>query len=236
MSIKAVLFDLDGTLLPMDQDTFIMTYVSLLAKKVAPFGYDPQRISKALLMGCNDMILNDGRYVNEEIFWNSFSKLLGPSIKEHIAVFDDFYEKEFDTVSAVCGFSSEAKGTIDLIKAKGIKVILATNPLFPAIATRKRVAWAGLSADDFELITTYENSHFCKPNIKYYEEILQKLELDAKDCIMVGNDVDDDMVAKELGMKVFLLTDCLINKSQKDISMYDNGSFAELCKFIENSV
>ena len=51
---------------------------------------------------------------------------------------------------------------------------------------------------------------------------------------MVGNDVGDDMVAQKVGMKVFLLTDCLINKSEEDISKYPNGSFDELMNYIES--
>ena len=35
MNIKAVLFDLDGTLLPMDQDIFVKSYFGLLAKKLS---------------------------------------------------------------------------------------------------------------------------------------------------------------------------------------------------------
>ena len=40
--IKTVLFDLDGTLLPMDQDNFVKAYFKNLAIKLAPHGYDPQ--------------------------------------------------------------------------------------------------------------------------------------------------------------------------------------------------
>ena len=49
---------------------------------------------------------------------------------------------------------------------------------------------------------------------------------------MVGNDVNEDMVARELGMKVFLLTDCILNKDNKDISQYPCGSFPELLDYI----
>ena len=93
--------------------------------------------------------------------------------------------------------------------------------------------WAGLDQNDFELFTTYENSRFCKPNVKYYEDILEKLELKAEECLMIGNDVREDMVTKSLGMKVFLLTDCLINKDCEDISVYPHGGFAELFEFIK---
>lgn len=113
-------------------------------------------------------------------------------------------------------------------------MVLATNPIFPAVATRKRVVWAGLSVNDFELVTTYENSHSCKPNPAYYREILQKIGVSSEACLMVGNDVTEDMVAKTLGMKVFLLTDCLINKDNLDISRYPNGGYDELIAYIQN--
>ena len=114
-----------------------------------------------------------------------------------------------------------------------IKIVLATNPLFPQMATVNRIRWAGMSPEDFCLVTTYENSHYCKPNPKYYMEILEKIGCQPEECIMVGNDVTEDMMTKEMGMKVFLLTDCLINKENKDISKYPHGSFQELREFLK---
>ena len=92
--------------------------------------------------------------------------------------------------------------------------------------------WAGLNQDDFELYTTYENIGCCKPNLDYYREILRRIGCQPEECLMVGNDVGDDMCARELGMDVFLLTDCLINKENADISVYPNGSFQELLDYI----
>ena len=53
---------------------------------------------------------------------------------------------------------------------------------------------------------------------------------------MVGNDVGEDMVAKNLGMKVFLLTDCLINKSGEDLSAYPHGTFKDLEEYLNKYV
>ena len=114
----------------------------------------------------------------------------------------------------------------------GYRVALATNPLFPAIATQTRARWAGLNPEDFALITTYEASRHCKPNPAYYQDVLDALGATAKECVMVGNDVGEDMVAAKLGMQVFLLTDCLINKAGADIDQYPHGSFPELMGFI----
>lgn len=230
--IKMILFDLDGTLLPMDQDTFIDAYLSKMAKKLAPHGYDPALLVKAIWKGTGAMVTNDGSTTNEEVFWKVFSGIFGRDTKLDEPLFMEYYENEFQTVAQVCGFDARAKDAIREIKGMGYRTALATNPLFPAIATLSRIRWAGLEASDFELITTYENSRHCKPNPEYYRDILEILNLKAADCLMVGNDVGEDMIAEQLGMKVFLLTDNLINKHNVDISRYPQGSFPELLSYI----
>lgn len=233
MSIKMILFDLDGTLLPMDQDIFIKTYFGLLAKKLAPYGYEPERLINAVWQGTAAMVKNSGNCSNEEAFWETFATAYSAKVKEDISLFDEFYHNEFSGVKEVCGYNPQAAETIKKLQEKGFRLVLATNPLFPRIATENRIRWAGLCPEDFELYTTYETSHYCKPNPKYYLEILDKLHIKPEECLMVGNDVTEDMVAREIGMDVFLLTDCLINKEQKDISVYPNGSFNELRNYIE---
>ncbi len=232
MTITTVLFDLDGTLLPMDQDVFVKTYFGLLAKRLAPFGYEPTDLIKAVWAGTMAMIKNTGKKTNEEVFWDDFAARYGEDSRKDLPKFDEFYREDFDKVKEVCGFNTKAKEVIDLLKEKGIRVALATNPIFPAIATQKRIAWAGLVPEDFELYTTYENSNYCKPNPEYYKEIINKLGVKPEECLMVGNDVSDDMVAERLGVKVFLLTDCLINETDTDVSDFPNGSFDDLIEFI----
>lgn len=230
--IRMILFDLDGTLLPMDQEQFIQAYLGKMARKLAPYGYDPDLLVTAIWKGTGAMVKNDGTATNEEVFWKVFSRILDRDAKADESLFITYYENEFQTVKDVCGFNSLASEAIQQIKAMGYQVVLATNPLFPAIATLSRTRWAGLDPDDFALITTYENSRHCKPNLGYYRDILAMLELKPEECVMVGNDVGEDMIAEKLGMKVFLLTDCLINKSNTDISQYPHGSFPELLTFI----
>ena len=228
MKYTTILFDLDGTLLPMDQDQFTYTYFKELAVKLAPLGFDPKALAGNIWAGVAAMVKNDGSVPNEEAFWQEFSHIYGEIVRNHIPVFEEFYANEFQKAQSVCGFSPESKEIVEKIKKAGYKVVLATNPIFPAIATQSRIRWAGLEPEDFLLYTTYENSSFCKPNPKYYEEIVTKLGLDPKTCLMVGNDVTEDGAAKALGMDVFFLTDCLINKEEKDISAEPHGSFAEL--------
>ena len=233
MPVKTILFDLDGTLLPMDQDVFVKSYFKRLAAKLAPLGYESKQLIECIWTGTYAMIRNDGRCTNEEAFWAYFSKVYGTEALKDQPVFDAFYEKEFQAVAGDCGFTPAANETIQALKGMGFRLALATNPIFPAIATESRMRWAGLHQADFELYTTYENSTYCKPNPNYYREILEKLGCKAEDCLMVGNDVSDDMVAETLGMKVFLLTDCLINKENVDISIYPNGSFDQLIEYVK---
>ena len=234
MSIKMVLFDLDGTLLPMDQEMFVGSYFKMLAGKLVPKGYDPQKLVKDIWAGTAAMVKNTGEVTNEEAFWNTFAEIYGEQVRKDIPMFDEFYRNEFQQVQSVCGYNPKAAEVVKYIKEKGLRIALATNPIFPAIATQSRARWAGIDVDDFEIYTTYENSSHCKPNSDYYRDVLCKLDVQAEECLMVGNDVTEDMVAETLGMKVFLLTDCLINKEDKDISVYPNGGFEDLIKYIDN--
>lgn len=232
MTIKTILFDLDGTLLPMNQDLFIKYYFSALAEKLAPLGYNKDTLIKSILSGIKSMVMNDGSRTNEEAFWEAFCAGVGRDCRSDMPVFESFYNKEFAAAKKSCQPTKKSKELIDFIKAAGKQIILATNPLFPYVATKNRICWAGLSTEDFALITTYENSNYCKPNPKYYTEILEKFDLKPEECLMVGNNAEEDMIAETLGMNVFLLTDCLINEKNVDISNYPQGGFKELKNYI----
>ena len=236
MKIKAVFFDLDGTLLPMDQDVFVKAYVGGLVRTLAVKGYDPDAVAKALWLGTSAMVNNDGTKSNEDVFWKSFGSVFGESVRDEEPLLNEFYKTDFQNVKNFCGFAPESKEIVDMLHTAGITTVLATNPLFPAIATESRIRWAGLSPDDFTIYTTYEHNRYCKPNLSYYSDLLERLSLKGEECVMVGNDVKEDMIASKLGMKVFLLTDNLINKDNEDISRYKNGSFSDLKKFIEEII
>ncbi len=233
MGITTVLFDLDGTLLPMDQDVFVKAYFKGLAARLMPLGYEPQQLVQSIWAGTAAMVKNDGGCVNEQAFWKTFCGIYGEEAMKDYPVFEAFYAEDFDRVKVSCGFNAAADATVKRLKAKGLRVALATNPIFPAIATEKRMKWAGLDKNDFELYTTYENACRCKPNPGYYKDILAKLGVQPEECLMVGNDVGEDMIAEALGMKVFLLTDCLINKHNVDISRYPQGGFDALNQYID---
>lgn len=234
--IKNILFDLDGTLLPMDQEIFTKAYFKGLAEKLAPYGYQPEKLYASIWAGVTAMVKNDGSCRNEDAFWKSFTAIWGEGAQKDKPVFDAFYRKEFQKVQECCGYREEVPVLIRELREKGYRLVLATNPLFPAVATESRIRWAGLAPEDFEWVTTYENIGCCKPNLQYYEEILRRMGMKPEESVMVGNDVGEDMIAERLGIKVFLLTDCLINRKQADISTYPHGSFVELKAFLDSAV
>lgn len=231
--ITTILFDLDGTLLPMNQDVFLNSYFSKLAAYLAPHGYDSKTLVNSIWAGTGAMVTNDGKVTNETVFWNSFQNYFGDEVVRDKPLLESFYQTEFQNVRNDCGFNPLAAHTVAWLKDKGLRLVMATNPLFPAIATYSRIRWAGLEPTDFAHITTYENSSYCKPNPDYYREILTNLNLKPEECVMIGNDVTEDMIAHELGLKVFLLTDCMINKSGADISAWPNGTFESLDTYLK---
>lgn len=234
--IKAILFDMDGTLLPMDVDKFVEAYTSGLGHKVASLGLDPKAVLEALWKSTGCMVKNDGSMTNEQRFWQSFAAQLGEKILSYQKDFDEFYRNGFGVVRASVTTNPQVRSIVERFKAQGLRMIIATNPLFPATAQHARVQWAGLNRDDFELITSYENSRYCKPNPAYYQEILDKQGLRPDEVIMIGNDAQEDTAAAQLGIPVFLVTDCLLNPSHLDISAFPQGSWDDCVRFVDSTI
>ena len=233
MKITSVLFALDGTLLPMDNDEFTKGYFKLLAAKLAPHGYDPEQLVAAVWKGTGAMVKNDGSRSNYDAFWQVFAAVLGDKVYDDRPLFDDFYRNEFNNARSICGYSEKSAQIVNGLKDRGFRVALASNPLFPMEAQRARLGWAGVDPDVFGFITAYENYSYCKPNPDYYTAVAGQLGVPAGECLMVGNDVDEDMIAATAaGMSVFLLTDHMINRENKDISAYPRGGFGELEAFL----
>ena len=68
--VKAILFDLDGTLLPMDNDEFTKAYFYLLSENAKEWGYtDRDMLIKAVWGGVKYMYMNDGKVTNDKVFW-----------------------------------------------------------------------------------------------------------------------------------------------------------------------
>ncbi len=234
MSIKHILFDLDGTLLPMDQDEFVKFYMPLLAKSYIEAGVqvDPKEFIGAVWKGYEAMVKNDGSRTNREAFWSYTEALMPISPEESEKLALRFYDGDFNQAVRATSPSPFSDQIVKAAKKRGLHAYLATNPVFPRCATMNRIRWAGMDAEDFELITTYEDQCYCKPNVEYFRTILDDLKLDPAECLMVGNDVEEDLVIRELGVKTYLVTDTMENKKDIPIHTEYMGSLEELLEFI----
>lgn len=227
--MDTILFDLDGTLLPMDQTLFLKTYLSELGRKFAGFGYDPKQVTDAVLRGVTAMVQNDGAQTNEAVFWDTFAALLGNGVHDIRPSVESFYEREFHVAKRACGENAAAVRLVRALRRQGYTLVLASNPVFPANAYRTRLGWIGLAPEDFDHVTSYEHYHYCKPDTRYYAEILQALGRQPQDCLMVGNDVQEDGCAAQLGIGVFIVTDNLLNPEGQNYAHLRSGSFSGLC-------
>lgn len=209
--LKAIFFDLDGTLLPFNEDDFIKLYFKLLAQKICPYGYEAKELMNHVWKGTYAMYANDGSKTNEQVFWDYFSSIYGQKVFKDKPYFDSFYTNEFKQVKQICNENNLAKPLINEIKQLGLKVILSTNPIFPYQGTLTRCGFVGLNEADFDYITAYENSCYSKPNPKYYLSLLEKFNLKADEVILFGNNTYEDGIAQyACGIKTYMINDYII--------------------------
>ena len=235
MRYQAILFDMDGTLLPMDEEKFLEYYITELAAVMAPYGVDPRTMAKTMWQGVGAMVKNDGSRTNEEAFWEVFARLNpAADLAALQPVTARFYTEQFHKAKAATAPTPLAARAVELARQKAPVVVLATNPLFPMAAQHSRLGWAGLAPAAFDQITAYEQSRFCKPNPAYYAAICRQLGLDPAACLMIGNDETEDMqAASALGMSGYLITDCL-KPSRSDYRWAGpRGSFAQMVEWLQ---
>ena len=226
--MKAILFDLDGTLLPLDEKLFVDIYFTELSKVFSEYNIESNKLVEAIWTATNEIIKNDGKRTNEEAFWEKFKSIINIDLSNVKEVLEKFYANEFFTKLKKCSAENNlAKVAVNLAKKNGRKVVLATNPVFP-IDALVRLKWTGLDIDDFDYVTHYSNSSFSKPNPKYYLDLCKKLDVEPKECLMIGNDERQDIfAASSAGMNCYLVTDYLYTYPECKVNC-EKGSFKDL--------
>lgn len=228
MTTNTILFDLDGTLLEMQTEPFVKSYLVEVGRHIGD-KYDTEKLLKLIWDATKAMIVNqDADKTNEQVFIEYFTANSEWEREEVWPLFDSFYRDVFPTLSHLTYPSPWAKKIVETAKAQGYRVAVATNPVFPREAIFHRLAWIGMSADDFELVTVYEESHFTKPNPGYFAEICQKLGVQPTECIMIGNHMQEDMVASTLGMKTYLVTNWMEDRGEPQYPVDQRGALEEL--------
>lgn len=229
-----ILFDLDGTLLPMDTEEFVKKYFQELSSKMKSY-FTLEEITKTVWRSTKYMIDHeDATKTNEEAFFEDFYERVNLEAEVLNPIFEEFYEKDFNNIRKISTQNTHMIEAIQLLKEKGYTLVVATNPLFPEKSVFHRIEWAGLNKEDFTFITSFEKMHYCKPQIKFYEEILENIKKKPSTCMMVGNDIQEDMVAKEIGMKTYLIEDHVIGHDFENKNIDYKGSYKDFHKFVQN--
>lgn len=202
--MRAILFDLDGTLLDIELGRFLDAYFSALSEAAAP-RFPGTDIMEAVLASTRAMQAPHPGRTNRETFNTDFADRTGIDLTEpaNAEVFDAFYRDVFPTLGDGCGPVHGARRAVMTALELDMPVVVATQPIFPRAAIEHRLAWAGLSDLGLEHLTTYEVMHACKPQPEYFREAARLVGCEPADCIMVGDDRSLDMPAADIGMQTY---------------------------------
>lgn len=231
MKYSALLFDLDGTLLHLDTHIFLKEYTKAISSYFSDI-LDPSLFSKHLWECSYLMIMNKGDKTNKEVFFENFLPRFEAEGDILINRFTDFYKKEFNGLKVYANIQHTYRDLLKKAKEKGYKVVLATNSVFPIEAIESRLGWIELNKENFDLITCYEKMNYCKPNPNYYKQILNYINENPKDCLMIGNDMQEDMVASTLGMGTYLTEPFIIDNGNANYKTNYRGPLLDLFKII----
>jgi FMN phosphatase YigB (HAD superfamily) len=166
----------------------------------------PETLIEKLLVSTHMLTKNNGQMSNAEYFMSFFARGYEEQREELWNRFMKFYENEFDRFKSLVSVPRGVRNVFVKLKKKGVKLVIASNPIWPLVVQMKRLSWAGLGDWNFDLITHIENMSSCKPNIEYYLEICHKINVEPGACLMVGNDPVNDLPVARIGMKTFLVT------------------------------
>lgn len=231
--ITTILFDLDGTLLPIDTEEFTEKYFMEISIKLRDY-FTPEEVVKNIWDSTKYMISNiDPDMTNEEAFFEDFYERINHRAEIINPILNDFYEKDFNNIREISTKSKYMVDAVAMLKEKGYDLVVATNPLFPEKAILHRIEWAGLNKDDFIFISSLEKMHYCKPRLEFYEEVLEIIQRCPQHCMMVGNDIGEDMIAKNLGMKTYLIEDHIIGTITEGLIIDYRGNYEDFYEFVK---
>lgn len=208
-NVSTLLFDLDNTLLYMNENDFVISYASNAAVYFKDIFPNPKDFVYHLLEGTKYMISTNGKETNIQKFFQYFGpKCSGVSEEELYSRFLYFYENDFDKVQTIVKTDSNVPKIFEKALEKGYEIVIATDPVFPEIATLKRIKWAGLEKfiGKIKLITHGEQFSTTKMNVDYYQQLIDIIDKQPRECLMVGNDIIKDGLASTIGMKYYQIT------------------------------
>lgn len=231
---KSILFDLDDTLLRNEMTTFVNSYWGTLLPKITKV-FPDHHIKDAILAGTDSMMkAQKSDKPLRDVFIKTFESITQLDFRDVEPIFFDYYQKEYCEIRKVTEKVTGSRTAVETALSLCDNIVLVTIPIFPLMAIEERLRWAGLENVPFSFITSFEVMHSSKPNPQYYAEIAEHVGCAPDDCLMIGNDFKDDMVAKAVGMKTFLVTDFAMREEDGQFEPDYQGSFRDLIDFLSS--
>lgn len=209
--IKAVLIDLDDTLIRTNTAAFFSAYLKALGAYMSSVEA-PEIVGKNVRIAYDEAVdaYDPTRPLYLRFLERVAARLQYPRAVEDLRrLFESFHSWEYPTLRPLVRRRRETPQFMRWLFDRGYQVVVATNPAVAESATLMRMAWGGVPADEFPFawITTPETMHFGKPHPEYFEEILLNIGVNADEAIMVGDDWDQDIVgAVTCGMHAYWVT------------------------------
>ena len=232
-NVRAVFFDLDGTLVDVDMGRFVPVYLHRLTEQMKGL-VEPARAVRAMHHAVAAMFANqDTGKTLETLLFEVLRDELAISPEQYRECLEQFLRNDLDELRPLVSGHALSSRLINAARARGWQVVLATNPIFPRAVVDARVEWGGLDGDKFHHVTAYETEHFCKPNPEFFRENLALLQVEAARCLMVGNDTLHDLSAGQVGMQTCLLTPWCVRRRGESFRPDWQGRHEELLTLIE---
>lgn len=233
-----LLLDLDDTLLKNNIDEFLPEYLRVFSRYLGD-AIDPQRFVESLMAGSQAMVQNrQPDCTLKEVFDSIFFPLAGLTPNEFQPVADRFYQEKFPDLHYLTESVPQAVGMVNEAVQRGYRLAVTTNPLFPLTAILQRLKWANLPADQYpyDLISSYETFHFTKPDPAYFAEVLGRLGWPDGSVIVVGDDLQRDIVpARALGLAGYWVDPYKTHEQPDDLPHLGHGSLEGLLGWIDSS-
>ena len=209
--LKAVVFDMDETLLDINLNAFIAIYARDYANLIAQIGRT-NTVAAAARLGSILLDINANRRAgtdnrtNGDFFREAVRARCGVELDDPVvADAFEYYEREvlpLKNDSVIGAHPREgAIEALEVVCSHGLRTALLTNPSFPEAVIECRMGWGQLQDAPFELVTHMDNSTRCKPDPTYYLESIEKLGLRPYEVLMVGNDPKRDFPAPDCGIQ-----------------------------------
>ncbi len=230
--VRAVFFDLDGTLLNIQMNAFVPQYLQRVA---ACFGdlVAPEQMVDVLLETTWQLLhADDGSRTNEQTYLDTLRQRLAVGPELYRSRLQVFLSEGLPQLSGYVRPLPLARKILQQCFDRDLSVVLATNPVFPRPVVDARLRWGGLIDFPFTWVSSYENSRYCKPNPRYFSALLAELQLDPACVIMVGNDTEHDLAARQIGISTFLVDTWMENRCGDDFVTDFRGDHEALFSFV----